>query len=367
MSIFISTGELSGDLYAAKISAALHKIFPGEELWGMGGSLAVGMKREWDNEVLHIFGLGRILKNLPKLFALRRELAHAVNRRQPKAVIVVDSPDFHIPLLAKIRSMGYRGRVFYVCPPTIWAWRSGRAKYLRRYCDLCFPLFQFEEKALEAHGVKSFWCGHPLTDDLDDYAPQQRLPNDPLRVALLPGSRRSEIASLMPVLEETARKLQALGLHPLLSVAPGLDAACQRMITENGTGIPWTLVSGRDLMAQSRFVIGASGTASVECMLLGKYMIVLYRGTPLEWHIYKALTSTPFVSIPNVLAGRMFYPELLQRDMTVSNIMKYVEKYLHDGRYQEDIQKQLRLNRAMMGEKGTADRWAEAIGELVNP
>lgn len=366
MSIFISTGELSGDLYAAKISAALHRVLPDEELWGMGGPLASGMDRQWDNEALHIFGLRRILKSLRKLLALRRELAHAVNERQPKAVIVVDSPDFHIPLLAKIRSLGYKGLVFYVCPPTIWAWRSGRAKYLKRYCDLCFPLFQFEEKALKSHGVKSFWCGHPLMDDLNDYVPRQKLPDDPQRVALLPGSRRSEIAALMPVLEETGRRLQRLGLHPVLSVAPGLETAYRAMIVENRSGIPWTQASGRDLMAQSRFVIGASGTASVECMLLEKYMIVLYRGTPLEWRIYKALTLTPFVAIPNVLAGKMLYPELLQQNMTVSNIMGYAEKYLHDRAYRDGVHNQLLLNKAMMGEKGTADRWAETIGALVN-
>lgn len=366
MSIFISTGELSGDLYAAKISAALHRITPDETLWGMGGALAAGVNREWNNDLLHILGLGRILKNLPKLLSLRKELASAVIQRQPKAVIVIDSPDFHIPLLAKIRSMGYKGRVFYICPPTIWAWRSGRAKYLRRYCDLCFPLFKFEEQALEEHGVKSFWCGHPLIDDLDNYVPVHLLPKDPSRVALLPGSRKSEITNLMPVLEETALKLKEHALHPVFSVAPGLDDECKKLVIQNQAGIESTLASGRDLMFQSKFVIGASGTAAVEAMLLGKYMIVLYKGTALEWHVYKALTHTPFVAIPNVLAGRMFFPELLQNDVKTVKVLHYAERYINDSRYREDIHLQLTANRAMMGVKGTAERWAETISKLVN-
>jgi lipid-A-disaccharide synthase len=366
MSIFISTGELSGDLYAAKISSALHKINPDELLWGMGGTLAAGVDREWNNDLLHILGLGKILKNLSKLLSLRRQLATAVIQRQPKAVIVIDSPDFHIPLLAKIRSMGYKGRVFYICPPTIWAWRSGRAKYLKRYCDLCFPLFKFEETALEEHGVKSFWCGNPLIDDLDNYIPQQILPEDPSRIALLPGSRKSEITNLMPILEEVALKLKRLGFRPVFSVAPGLDDECKNMVVRNKAGIEFTLASGRDLMFQSQFVIGASGTASVEAMLLGKYMIVLYKGTALEWHIYKALTHTRFVSIPNVLAGRMFFPELIQDDAKADKVLHFAEKYINDVNYRENICEQLVKNRSMMGSKGTVERWAETINKLVN-
>ena len=297
MSIFISTGELSGDLYAAKLSAALSKTLPEDELWGMVGSLANGVKREWSNDQLHILGLGRIIKSLPRLFALRNQLAHAVAERKPRAVIVVDSPDFHIPLLKKIRSLGYTGPVIYVCPPTIWAWRSGRAKYLKKYCDLCLPLFHFEEDALELRGVRSFWCGHPLIDDFTEYR-FKRLNElyDPLRVALWPGSRRSEILNLLPVLEETALELRERGLHPVFSVAPGLDEASKRLILENTAGIETTQISGRDLMHSSCFVIGASGTAAVESMLLDRFMIVIYKGTPLEWRIYKTLTHTPFVN-----------------------------------------------------------------------
>ncbi len=367
MSIFISTGEISGDIYAAKLSGALRRILPDEELWGMGGALAEGVTREWDNNLLHIMGLARIVKSLPKLLALRRQLAEAVVRRNPRAVIVIDSPDFHIPLLGKIRSLGYTGPVVYICPPTIWAWRSGRAKYLRRYCDLCLPLFNFEEKALEAHHVKSFWCGNPLIEDFVNFVPADSLPDDPLRVAILPGSRRSEITTLMPVLEETALKLRENGLHPVFSVAPGLDAESRKMVVENAAGIETTRISGRSLMAQSKFVIGASGTTAVEAMLLDKYMIVIYRGTALEWRIYKLLTNTPMVSIPNVLAGRMVYPELLQDDAKTEKIMSCAMKYVGDETYRADVHEQLERNRNMLGEPGAVDRWALAISRLVKP
>lgn len=367
MSIFISTGELSGDIYAAKLSAALHKILPGEKLWGMGGALADGVCKEWDNASLHIIGLGRIIKSLPSLFRLRKDLARAVVERVPRAVIVVDSPDFHIPLLSKIRSLGYKGPVIYVCPPTIWAWRRGRVKKLKRYCDLCLPLFHFEKEALQAWNVRSYWCGNPLIDDLGNFVPVgASVPYDAMRVALLPGSRRSEIRALMPILQETALKLKSMGLHPVFSIAPGLDEPSKAMVRNNEAGIESTEISGRNLMYASNFVIGASGTTAVEAMLLNRYMIVLYKGTLLEWQIYKMLTHTPFVSIPNVLAEKMMFPELLQDDARADKILRYAALYLHDADYRDGIHKQIASNRRLMGEPGAIRRWAEVISGLVN-
>jgi len=365
MSIFISTGELSGDIYAAKLSKALAAELPQDELWGMAGALAEGVNREWCNDQLHILGLGRIVRSLPALFKLRNDLAGAVVERNPRAVIVVDSPDFHIPLLAKIRSLGYKGPVIYVCPPTIWAWRNNRAKYLKKYCDLCLPLFQFEEKALEERQVKSFWCGNPLVEDFIHYMPKSNLEYDPKRIALLPGSRSSEIRTLLPVLEETALSLRERGYKPVFSIAPGLDDASKTLIEKNTSGIESTLISGRDLMHASRMVIGASGTAAVEAMMLDRFMIVLYRGTSIEWNIFKLLSHTRFVSIPNVLAGYMLYPELLQDDANSVNVINNATLYLDGKQFPNKVHAQLLLNRKMMGEPGAVQRWAAVIAGLV--
>ncbi len=367
MSIFISTGEISGDIYAAKLCKALSRILPRDEMWGMCGERAEGVRRLWSNDALHIFGLGRIVKSLPALFRLRDELARAVAGRNPAAVIVVDSPDFHIPLLGKIRALGYAGPVVYVCPPTIWAWREGRAEYLKKYCDLCLPLFRFEEKALEKHGVRSYWNGNPLIEDFSPYRPSANAPTyDERRVALLPGSRRSEINALLPLLEETALALREWGFNPVFSVAPGLTESLRRMIVQNRHGVDSTQISGRDLMYASRFVVGACGTAAVEAMLLDRFMIVLYRGTALEWRIYKALTLTKFVAVPNVLSGRMTFPELLQDDANVPNIVSRARRYLEDAAYREGVHSQIAADRKLLGDPGAVERWAAEIAKLVN-
>ena len=160
--------------------------------------------------------------------------------------------------------------------------------------------------------------------------------------------------------------MKETGLHPVFSIAPGLDEASKTMVRNNKAGIEATEISGRNLMHASKFVIGASGTTAVEAMLLNRYMIVLYKGTALEWRIYKMLTHTPFVSIPNVLAEKMMFPELLQDDVRADRILHYVDLYLHDKNYCDDIHKQIVSNRRLMGEPGAIQRWAEAISELVN-
>ncbi len=368
MSIFISTGEISGDIYAAKLAKALKKRGCQDILWGMGGSLAEGVSRFWSNEALHIMGFGKIASSLPKLLRLREQLAQSVLAKKPRAVVVVDSPDFHIPLIMRIRSLGYSGPVVYVSPPTIWAWRGGRVKHLKKYCDICLPLFDFEVQILRRAGVPSYWGGHPLVEDFCGAANQapSSLPEDPLRVALLPGSRGSEIRSLLSLLERCGREFIKMGLHPVLSIAPGLAPEYRQMIQNNGASIAVSTLQGRELMAASRFVVGASGTAAVEAMLLDRYMVVLYRGTWLEWNIFQLLRRTPFVSIPNVLAQQEIYPELLQEQANLRQVLKKSHQYLSDKAYRRWVHDRLAEDRRRMGAPGVADRWAAAICSLMD-
>ncbi len=365
MSIFISTGEVSGDLHAAKLAAALARRGCQDQLWGMTGDLAQGVHRLWNNRQLQVMGLVS-WSVLRRLIKLRDDLAQAVVARNPRAVIVVDSPDFHLSLLGRIRSLGYGGPVVYVSPPTVWAWRAGRIKTLKKYCQLCLTLFDFEAQILRRAGVPSYWGGHPMVEDFGpggDLA--SSFPEDPRRVALLPGSRGIEIRMLLTVLERCGRELVQMGFHPVLSIAPGLAPEYRRMIQENGASLPVTTLPGRELMAASRFVVGASGTAAVEALLLDRYMAVLYKGSWLEWNIFQLLRRTRFISIPNVLARREVYPELLQDRADSSQVIPLVRRYLDDQRFQAWVHGHLDHCRRRMGSSGVADRWAAAIVALM--
>ena len=198
------------------------------DIWGMGGveSRNAGVRAEWNGERLQLLGLTEVFSAIPSILALRREMVERIIERAPEAVVVCDSPDYHMRLIAKLRARGYRGRIFYLSPPTVWAWRSGRANDLRRDVDECLPLFKFEHDYLLSRGCASAWRGHPLLEEYNHRAetPDLGVDYEPGKlVAFLPGSRGSEIKSLLPIMEEAASALGSMGWQPVFSVAPGLN------------------------------------------------------------------------------------------------------------------------------------------------
>ena len=144
MSIFISSGEASGDHYTARLAMKLRERGYSGDIWGMGGveSRNAGVRAEWNGERLQLLGLTEVFSAIPSILALRREMVERIIERAPEAVVVCDSPDYHMRLIAKLRARGYRGKIFYLSPPTVWAWRSGRANDLRRDVAECLPLFK---------------------------------------------------------------------------------------------------------------------------------------------------------------------------------------------------------------------------------
>lgn len=364
MSLFISTGEVSGDLYAAHLSEVLRQKGYNQEIWGMVGSQVCGVTQWRNNDQLHIMGLSGILQALPALLRLRNELAEEVIRRKPDGVVVIDNSDFHLPLIAKIRKLGYKGPVIYLSPPALWAWRQGRAKQLKRYCSLCLPLYDFEVDLLRRLFVPVAWEGSPLVDQFSAGIGEAPLVNV-RQVALMPGSRSREVRTLLPLLMELGVELQRQGWEPVLSVAPGLKPSWQNAIRNNEARLPVSEVRGRELMASSRCVVGASGTVAVEAMLLDRFMVVLYKGTWLEWKIYGLVTHTDYVSIPNVLAQRFVYPELLQNRCRADLALAETLNYLESPELQGQVASQLAVNRQRMGEPGVMSRWADRILERI--
>ncbi|EHM13207.1 lipid A disaccharide synthetase [Jonquetella anthropi DSM 22815] len=364
MSIFVSTGEVSGDLYAAGLISELRRAGYDQPIWGMGGSLAAGLERYWSNESLQIMGLSSVLRGIPRIFRLSSQIVEQVIRRRPDAVVLVDSPDFHVPLARRLRRAGFDGPIVDLCPPTVWAWRRGRAKALKKYCTLCLPLFDFEARVLKTLGVPAVWEGYPLIDDVSRWnvgAPNE----DEKTVALMPGSRLREVRSLLPILERVGIRLRKSGFRPVLSLASGLRAEGAQLIRSNKAGLPVFEGPGRELMARSRFVVAASGTVAVEAMLLDRFMVVLYRGSLFEWSVFNLLRLTPFVSVPNVLAGWQVYPELIQDKCREDLIWKAIRRYVSSSDFRSKVHRTLAANRRRMGTPGVFARWARRVLELM--
>ncbi|GAB1427915.1 lipid-A-disaccharide synthase [Aminivibrio sp.] len=365
--IFFSCGEISGDGYASGLLAALRSLGYEGEIAGMIGprTAAGGGTPLWDSGALSIMGISGALGALPRLLKLKREMTEDILRRNPEALVVFDSPDFHLPLVSALRKKEWRGRIIYAVPPTVWAWRPWRCAPLAREVDLCLPLFRFEHEFLAERGVPSLWRGHPLVDEF--LSLPRKTPPSPKQIALLPGSRRSEISRLLPPLTECADLLEKRGYRPVFSIAPGLPADLGDHLRESLRGREYDEREGRVLMADSAAVAGASGTAAVEAMMAGRFMAVLYKMDLLSFLVWHVFVSTPFISLPNLLVKREIYPELLQRNATGEKAFRALTGYLEDDHVRAVADEKIAEAREAMGPPGAFSFWARSVLDLLPP
>jgi lipid-A-disaccharide synthase len=371
VSIFLSSGEASGDHYTASVARELRKLGYEGDIWGMGGKepREAGVRVEWPGEELQLMGIAEVLTSIPSLYRQLNDMADRVMEEGPESVVIADSPDFNIPLIRKLRSRGYKGRVYYISPPSVWAWRSGRVKKIAAAVDECFPLFRFEHEFLLKNGCRSYWIGHPMTEEFADRdALARSLPED-LRVderlvAFLPGSRGVEIKNLLPMMEKAASELKEKGWRPVFSIAPGLNEKRRIEMKEHleRNNLELYTGPGRDLLAASRCSVAASGTVAVEAMMLDCYMVALYRVSPLSAFVVRHLVRTKYYTIPNILLGDELFPELMQEEATPENIVRETMKWLEGGEdLKAGIYRKLELAREMLGETGVCESWAKRI------
>jgi len=317
-------GEASGDLLGADLIAGLRGRFPNARIQGIGGPrMAAGGMEIWHSaERLSVMGYVEVLKHLPRLLAIRRDVYKRTLQARPTAFIGIDAPDFNLGLERKLKPNGVR-TAHYVSP-SVWAWRENRAAKIGASADRVLCLFPMEPPIYARHGVAAQFVGHPLADAFalePDQAAARRLlgiPADVPVLALLPGSRLGEIRRLGSDFLEAAAilKRQIPDLH---IVAPMANATCRAAFASLCHGrADLHLIDGasHDAMIASDAVLLASGTAALEAMLAKRPMVVAYRIAPLTHWIVKTfgLLRTDVYSLPNILAGRRIVPELMQDD-----------------------------------------------------
>lgn len=325
LTIALIAGEVSGDLLGAAVARALAARVPQLSMVGVCGPRmqAAGVEALGSIDALSVMGLVEVLRELPRLLRFRRQLLARLIVLQPDVVIGIDAPDFNLGVERRLRRRGIT-TLQLVCP-SVWAWREGRVKTIAAAVERVLCLLPFEPAFLEARGVAADYVGHPLADEIDPEP--QTLPArqqlglagaGPL-VAILPGSRHGEIRHLAEVFARTAVLLAAQrpGLRFVTPVArPGLRAAIDAAIRTHAPTLDWTLLDGqsREAMQAADAVLLASGTATLECLLVDRPMVVAYRGAALTaWLMLKGgLLKTRYVSLPNLLAARTVVPERLQ-------------------------------------------------------
>jgi lipid-A-disaccharide synthase len=341
--IGLVAGEVSGDQLGAALIHAIRERYPDAVFEAVAGTRMreAGCIELADIEQLSVMGLTEILGRLPSLLALRRRLLRHFIANPPDVFVGIDAPDFNLALEAKLKHAGIP--VVHWVSPSVWAWRQYRVEKIRHSVDLMLTLFPFEERFYQQHGIASACTGHPLADEIpenSDTAVAQAslgLEGGKRYVAMLPGSRRSEVDSLLPIFLDTAQRSHKVvgDLEFLIPAANNaLYRRCQDLLAKPGTGcdLPVTLVEGqaRTVMQAADAVLLASGTAALECMLVGRPMLVAYRLHPLSARLVKRLLKTPYVSLPNYLLGRMHVPEYLQQDATPPRLAEGLLALLQD-------------------------------------
>lgn len=376
MRILLSAGEVSGDQHGAALLSAMKERLPGLEAFGLGGDrcAAEGMRLLAHQKDLAIIGLVEALSKIRFARRLIHELTKAATEGSVDAAVLIDSPDFHLPLARRLAKVGIPV-VFYVSPQ-VWAWRSGRAKKLARLGRGILTLFRFEKRWYDARGLgeRVTWVGHPLVDEAarELATPVPAPPPGRRRIVLMPGSRTGEIRKLLPLLRDAAAILSARrnDLDVVLVKADSVPESLLREIA--GEALEgWTIVSGPHLalLAASDVLVVASGTATVEGLLAGIPMVVVYRVATLSYLLGRLLVKVPNVAMANILSdpgdGSQTVPELIQRDATPERIADELERFLSDPARAAEARRRLALGREDLGPPGAPGRTADAVLALV--
>ncbi len=386
MRIALVAGELSGDLLGAGLIAALKQRYPHADFVGVGGPAMVnqGLDSWVPLERLAVMGLVEVLRHLPELFRIRRHLRQRLLAEPPAVFIGIDAPDFNLGLERQLRVHGIP-TVHYVSP-TVWAWRPWRVRKIARAVDLMLTLFPFESTFYQQQGVPVRYVGHSLADEIplpagDALAAQQALqvsvPPESRVVALLPGSRMGEVSRLGLLFLETARWLltQRADLQFLMPAAtPTIHNFLTALHSAQAPDVPLTLTQGssREVMAAADVVLLASGTATLEAMLLKRPMVVAYRVAPLTAWIARRLVTIRHFALPNLLVGRELVPEFFQEAATVENLGAAVLRWLDDGvavlslaKQFTDLHAQLRCDASQQAAAAVAELLE--TGRTLNP
>jgi lipid-A-disaccharide synthase len=337
---------------------------------------AAGFQSWYPAETLAVRGYVEVLRHLPEILRVRRELLRRLLAEPPDLFVGVDAPDFNLGLEEKLRGKGVR-TVQYVAPQ-VWAWRSRRMHQLRRAADRVLSLFPFEVPLLEQAGVAVSFVGHPLADLLPEQPDRQgareqfRLSSAHTVVALLPGSRVSEVDYMGELFIRTAQLIhrQLRNVHFLvpLQSRPTRSLFEERLYRLEAQDLPLTILFGHAHMAMTAAdsVLLASGTASLEAALLKRPMVVTYRLSPMTYALIKRRGyQLPYVSLPNILAGGFVVPEILQEDATPDNLAQAVINQLGDKIARQAQERAfLDLHRALR--QNTRQKAVEAIVALLS-
>ena len=365
-------GERSGDVYGAALAEALKGRIADAEIFGCGGEAmrAAGVETLVDIHDVALIGISEVVSGLPKAYRALRDLVAEAARRKPAAAILIDSPSLNLRLAKRLKQ--HNIPVIYFVSPQIWAWKKWRIRKIKACVDRMLCLFDFETDIYERAGVPVECVGHPLVDLAGPGMSRERFftgagldPGVPM-VALLPGSRKTEVTFNLPTMLEAAMRLaQSRRVQFVVASAPTIDSAwLESLVTLAYTGkarLRTLSNSTREALQYADAAVVASGTATIEAALRECPMVVVYRVSALTAMCARFMIDVPFYSMVNLLAGHAAVPELIQSDFTAARVAGNIEWLLDNGEARNGMIEDLRKVSERLGKGGAIGRAADAI------
>ena len=372
--ILIIAGEASGDLHGSNLVKALHEQAPHLKVYGVGSRRMreAGVTMLADASEISVVGATEVLTHIGAIYGVYAKLKRFLREERPDLLVLIDFPDFNILTGKAAKKLGIP--VLYYISPQVWAWRKGRVKTIAKLVEAILVVFPFEVELYRATGVDVRFVGHPLADVVnspyarDEARKELGLAQDRRTVALLPGSRRKEIAYLLPDMLGAAKVLQRRfpDIQFVLPIAPTLDRSLVAGYVD-ASGVPVHIVDGQvyDVLRASDAAMVTSGTATLETGLMAVPMVIVYRASRLTYWIGRLLVSVKNFGLVNIVAGRTVVPELLQDEATPGRIAEELGTILANPEKHRTMTEELVRVRTLLGEGGASRRAAAVVLELL--
>lgn len=375
LTVMFSAGESSGDRHAAHMFIELNNLRPGIKGIGMGGAAMreAGIDIRYDSSKIAVIGIVEVLKHYPEISRALKTMQRLLREERPNLLVCVDYKEFNFKLAKYAKSIGIK--VLFYVSPQVWAWRPGRVKQYGRVIDMMAVIFPFETAYYEAENVPVRYVGHPSIDKVHPkHAKEEdfkRYGLDPMRpvIGLLPGSRTHEIERMLPVMLDAATIVQSY-LQDAQFILPQAqsvdDELLQTYLERSDVKVRVVKNETYDAVQCCTAVMTTSGTATLEIALLEVPMVIVYKLSELTYWLGRHLVKTPFIGLPNIVAGKAVVKELIQHQANEKNIAEEIIRLVTDQNYLQDVKSDLRQIKNTLGSGGGSKNMAVLALEMLD-
>jgi lipid-A-disaccharide synthase len=372
-SILIVAGENSGEKHGANLVRQFKRLQPSFTFYGIGGKNMAEQEISllYSVEDLAVVGIFEVFAHLPRIRKIFHHIKKETIKQRPIAAVLIDSPDFNLRLAKHLKKSSIP--VLYYISPTVWAWRTKRLRSIKKTVNKMLLIFPFEEKIYAEREIPATYVGHPLKERVtismtkEEFFHKYRLDPEKKLVAILPGSRKSEIKFHMSVLTQVIKKLgKEWSAQFILPLAENLmEDYVTSFLSEPSPAVEILSQDGYEAMAYSDIALSSCGTANLEAALLGTPVVAFYRISPLTYYAGIKLMKIKNFSIVNILAGKKIIPELIQRNFTVENILDETRKILGSERARSAIKAEYEKIRLLLGENIASENAARELEKII--